>query len=454
MHSSQPNLSRLSGAVLALGLLATGTAVAQILDGATPPIELNYSTPGARSLAMGGAFVGLADDATAAFSNPAGLTTLRAKELGLELRSWDYTATFPDSGHYAGAPTGIGTDTVSGLLFGESSESASGVSFLSYVFAGDGWALAVYDHQLANFESSFQSAGPFVGEDPQLQRLFPVQGRMNLKIENYGASAGFTASDTLSVGLGVSYYDFSFDSVTDRYDVGVTAETFFGTPNYSPTNLLSSQAAKGNGSDWSYNVGMMWRASPKVWLGAVYRKGPAFDFAYTGECGPSDPDYCSSVGGEFTTDGTLYVPTAYAVGLAIKPSDALTVTLDYDRVQYSDMEKGFAYIPTPAMEAELPNFSVDDADEYHLGFEYGFLKMKSPLFLRAGAWLDPSHAIRYDGADLMLQALWSAANAADDQWHYTGGLGMALAGGRAAIDLAVDLSDRVDTYSLSGVCRF
>jgi long-chain fatty acid transport protein len=37
-------------------------------------VDLNLSNPGARSLALGGAFVALADDATAAFANPAGLT--------------------------------------------------------------------------------------------------------------------------------------------------------------------------------------------------------------------------------------------------------------------------------------------------------------------------------------------------------------------------------------------
>ena len=47
-------------------------------------IEFDFSNPGARSLAMGGAFVGLADDATAAYANPAGLTALLQPEVSLE----------------------------------------------------------------------------------------------------------------------------------------------------------------------------------------------------------------------------------------------------------------------------------------------------------------------------------------------------------------------------------
>ncbi|MGB5341528.1 MAG: hypothetical protein WBP67_05500, partial [Thermoanaerobaculia bacterium] len=33
-------------------------------------LQFNFADPGARSLGFGGAFVGLADDATAAFANP------------------------------------------------------------------------------------------------------------------------------------------------------------------------------------------------------------------------------------------------------------------------------------------------------------------------------------------------------------------------------------------------
>ncbi len=432
-----------------LALSGTAAVQAQILDGATPPIELNFSTPGARSLGMGGAFIGLADDATAAYANPAGLTILRSPEISVEGRMWDYTATFPDSGHFDGPATGNGIDTVDGLVYGESSESVSGISFLSYVHAGEGWAFALYGHQLANFESSFKTQGPFVGEGDTLGRLFPVNGSMDLEVQNYGASFAFTVSETFSVGVGASYYDFSFDAVTDRFDFIADP---FGPADYSQTNLFASQAADGSDSDWGFNVGFLWRATPKFQLGGVYREGPSFDFSYSGVCGPSDPDYCASSGNIFTTSGSLNVPTVYGLGIAIKPSDALTLTADWARVAYSDLEEGFAYIPT--LEPEVPNFSVEDGDEYHFGLEYGFINMSSPLLLRAGAWLDPAHATTYGGSDPILEALWSAANSADDQWHYTGGFGLVLAQGKFQVDLAADISDRVDTYSLSGVYRF
>ena len=49
--------------------------------------RFNLINPGARSLAMGGAFISLADDATAAQANPAGLGFLTRWEFFAEVRS-------------------------------------------------------------------------------------------------------------------------------------------------------------------------------------------------------------------------------------------------------------------------------------------------------------------------------------------------------------------------------
>ena len=47
--------------------------------------QFNFNNPGARSLGMGGAFVAVADDATAVIANPAGLVILQRPELSAEV---------------------------------------------------------------------------------------------------------------------------------------------------------------------------------------------------------------------------------------------------------------------------------------------------------------------------------------------------------------------------------
>src|SRR5260221_4817885 len=69
------------------------------------PLQFDFVNPGAKSLAIGGAFAGLADDATATFANPAGLTQLNASEVSIEARGIRMPTKFLQSGRLSGAVT-------------------------------------------------------------------------------------------------------------------------------------------------------------------------------------------------------------------------------------------------------------------------------------------------------------------------------------------------------------
>src|SRR5687767_5676188 len=89
---------------LALLLIATLVALpvmAQNVDiEALSGLQFNFGNPGARSLGMGGAFLGLADDASAAEANPAGLTILRKPEISIEARNYLEQQLFTTSGTF------------------------------------------------------------------------------------------------------------------------------------------------------------------------------------------------------------------------------------------------------------------------------------------------------------------------------------------------------------------
>jgi len=126
--------------------------------------EFSFSNPGARSLGLGGAFTALADDATAAFANPAGLVQPVSLEVSAELRHWSYSTPYIEGGRYEGEPTGIGLDTTDGLRMAVSEEQLTGLSFLSIVYPKGNWSFAVYRHQLANFRAQTATQGLFPGE--------------------------------------------------------------------------------------------------------------------------------------------------------------------------------------------------------------------------------------------------------------------------------------------------
>ena len=141
---------------LAIGLtLATlaPNAFAITDEEGSAALQFNLSPPGARSLGMGGAFIGLADDATAAASNPAGLLQLAAPEVSVEFRSSYYDTPYVDGGSYSTNPF-----STAGLNVSRDSERVGGVSFLSFVYPRENWALAVYRQEALNFKTSFASA--------------------------------------------------------------------------------------------------------------------------------------------------------------------------------------------------------------------------------------------------------------------------------------------------------
>ncbi|MBN1351500.1 PorV/PorQ family protein [candidate division KSB1 bacterium] len=73
--------------ILSLGLLATANSYAASKVATTAAQFLKIEI-GARGLAMGGAYVATADDATATFWNPAGLARLQSREVAVSHAEW------------------------------------------------------------------------------------------------------------------------------------------------------------------------------------------------------------------------------------------------------------------------------------------------------------------------------------------------------------------------------
>jgi len=104
--------------------------------------------------------------------------------------------------------------------------------------------------------------------------------------------------------------------------------------------------------------------------------------------------------------------------------------------------------------AATKHLKIDDANEFHLGVEYLLVKMHYPIALRAGAWRDPDHRIRFKGMPVTDTDFGYATRfrPGKSEMHYSAGLGWVL--GSFQIDAAADFSKPVDTLSLSGVFRF
>ncbi len=152
----------LAFAALLLGIWEKG-AVAQDSPQPILATQFSFSNPGARSLGLAGAFVALADDATAAWANPAGLVQITRPEVSVEGRYWEYSTPFVVGGRVTGEPSDVGLDTVSGLRTKDSESDATGLAFLSFVYPAERWSVAVYRHVFANLETQGETEGLFGG---------------------------------------------------------------------------------------------------------------------------------------------------------------------------------------------------------------------------------------------------------------------------------------------------
>ncbi len=424
---------------IALGLIlgaASSSVLAITNDEVNSGVQFSFSNPGARSLALGGAFTGLADDATAAYANPAGLTILRTQELAFEARHTNYDTPFT-----AGGTVGFAPFDDSNVLEGSSSDSVFQPSFASWVVPMDGWTAAVYYQRLADFETSFTTDGIMIDAGTFTDFIFPVRTDLEFDIQNIGVAVGVELTDSFSIGASIAHSEFNLRSRTVRIQNGID---------------FNQQRQDGNDDSVTFGVGALWRLNDRWNFGLAYRRGAQFNYRAVNETLPGNPSFPNSSEQRPSFD----VPHIISAGVAFRPSDAWLLTLDVNRVQYSELTDSnspdlfdfTATDPTP--------LEVDDGTEIRFGVEYAFLNMQRPLFLRAGAWRDPDHRIRNDQVDDCVSndpGFFNCLDATlfapgDDEWHYSLGLGWAFE--KFQIDAAADFSDLVDTYSVSGVLRF
>jgi len=418
-------------------------------------IQFNFTPPGAANLALGGAFVGLADDTTAAFTNPAGLILLATPQVTAELRHQTYRHTFTDHGRIEGrAPSNFGLDTLAGLQEAEAEDAVLGASFLAYAHRFPVSTLVFYRHELVNFEANFSTQGAFLertitrsptgipgGPDG---RLASLKNTMNLEITGYGLATAYEPVRRFSIGAALTYYDFSLDSLAERF-----VPPLFEPPDFRPENVVNFQTQNGTDDAWGATLGLLWRNSPEtLQLGLVVRSGPTFSFQARSLRGPS-----TRLGfTEADQRANFHVPHQIGLGIGYLPRDAWRFALDLTYIQYSRLTDGLVDIFDlatlfPGAAPKLDQFRVEDALEVHLGVEYK-LPIQKTVLLRAGLWLDPDHTLYFQGTNEAFRAIFRQQS---DEVHYTFGAG--FMGARYQFDIGTDLSRRIKTLAATATLR-
>jgi long-subunit fatty acid transport protein len=393
--------------------------------------SFGFFPPGARAMGIGGAFLAIADDATAAEANPAGLTILSKPEVSAHMRFASVNNQFPNYFLY---PQTIDTY----------SDSVVSPSFFSFVYPFGTLAVSAYYSQQTNFRSHARFRGQWVDYDDELGDIvvLGVDGTsLDLLSDNIGFSVAGRPLPMLSIGGSVRFTRMDIKSVEDAAvsipfeELVLNEELFFSY----------KQTVADRANQVTFNFGMLANPNGRVSGGFFYKQGADFELATSGEY-----KECLFCGGDLVVyedeldPSIVSIPSAYGGGVAFRPTDNWLIALDVLRITYSDNtadcrpEDDYAGCPL-AFWSEGGIEPIKDGTEIHFGVEYTFLSGDTPIALRAGAFTDPDH----DGI----------VDVDSSQLHVTFGGGVVVAD-RFQFDGAVNIAEYVQEVLLSFVFRF
>lgn len=419
-----------------------------VASAATGEVRINSSPnvvgSGARALGMGGAFIAIADDATAASWNPGGLTQLERPELSLVYSGkW-----FSES---MGKTSYLGPDTDPEEL------DLHDINYLSIAYPLP-WT--VYGRNLVL--------------SLNYQRKYDMDRTLRFHVwKPFGVSSALFGGSNIDVdykqegGLGTLSPAFGFE-VTERLSLGIVANIW--NSSIVPDNEWRSETREGSrlhyaarrigGGTWgsrtvgtetiekyenlegiNYTLGALYRVTERLTLGAVYNTAYSTDLDYTRlqhrfALGAAPDLYRSHI--------RIDWPAVMGVGVAYRfPNDKLTLSLDvttrnWENYIKTDRRAGPLGRRVSAI-TNMPDWlnSYDPTYTVRLGAEYVFVNPKRARqdflpSLRAGLFYDP------EPASGRKDAWWGVKRGdgkPDDYYGVALGLGV-LIKNRVNIDLA------------------
>jgi long-chain fatty acid transport protein len=314
---------------------------------------------GARGMAQAGAFAARAADGSAIFFNPAGL----GFQQGTSFMAG--TTLIAMAGKFTSLKTSAATEMVSQTFFPSNAYLthtmanglAFGVGFFNPYGLGTEWPMDWEGRRLAV--------------------------KTDLKTYYINPTVAYRLSEQFSIGVGVSYI---ISNVALKYRVPTYSS--FAPP--TPASSDGSAELTGDGHAINWNVGLSWKPTPELYVGASYRAKAKID--YDGDVKFTNMQVLQGLfpGGSGKTSITL--PSNLFAGVAYAFTPHLTVEGDFQMIGWSSYDELKVDIATgPAAPALLGGQPLQksptpqkkgwkDAYMFRVGGEYA----ADPFAIRAG----------------------------------------------------------------------
>ena len=368
---------------------------------------------GAVAMAMGGAFIGLANDATAIFHNPAGIAFLEGTQV-----SAGVTLIFPN--------TTLALDDWPVAAY-------QSIDLESQVFYPPTFYIT---HKLSDkIVAGFGFFAPYgLGTewpDPTNFPLRYIATRSNMQTLIFNPTIAFKLNDNLSVGAGVSYIHSSLElDLTYLLDLTVIPPPI-GPLGYYDVPITVENTT---GTAWAVNAGALYKGE-KFSLGFNWRGG--FTIDYDGDLNLD----VSNVPIPIPENGTVVAPFSFphvlGIGAAFNLSEQLILTADVHYVLWSAFD-------VIEVEADVPGLPIA------LDFEPIDENFKDSFLIRAGVQYQMNENFALRGGFLYDETPQPVASMDtmlpdSDRWALTAGFGYNFGG--FAIDVAYQFEPFKDRTS-------
>ena len=360
------------------------TSFAQALQRIEIPSSFNPVGQGARALGMGGAFIAVADDATAASWNPGGLVQLERPEFSIV-----------GAGFHRSEDLDFGTNPEAS---GDQSYSNSRINYLSvaYPFSLFGLNMVVSGNWQNLYDLTREWDFPLRLSDDDLTIVQNIDYDQDGSLGAWGLAYALQISPTISFGVTFNLWEDGFE---DNRWKQKTNQTGSGDLAGNLFNFEARSTERFSFSGWNLNLGVLWNATGKLTVGAVLKTPFTADldrkstFSSSIEF-PDNPGANTSTSGSLTEDEDLDMPMSYGIGLAYRFSDHFTASFDIYRTDWQDFElkdsNGNKISPISGKPSGQSD--IDPTYQVRLGSEYLFITDKYILPVRAGAFYDPAPA--------------------------------------------------------------
>lgn len=354
-----------------------------------------YEGPGlgAKGIGMGGASIGLADEWTAIYWNPAGLAQLQGKCIGMDVSRLCINGS---DGNGVANPLPAQKNEAQEDVFVKAMPdepgtfSASGADVTSNV-----WLPAIGGYaQAGNYHIGYGAYAPAGYKTDWQDTVSGVTASYNIKMSTkvYNISVARQIAPQVSAGIGLNIVGGDMEKHA-RKDV--------------PSAYTYEMDGTCDGSNIEWQAGMLFKPSSILQLGMVYRSGS--EVALKGEARVKYPVPTGT-----TTPPLMEVqekanftrqynhPATCGIGIAFYAAQNLTITTDLTRTMWSSMKKDVDYdehavvgvqsgqsIQTTQRVLSDINQTLDwtDVTRFRTGMEY---KPNSAWAIRAGLLTDPS----------------------------------------------------------------